>query len=44
MKINISDLLQLIAILSLIATVIYSILKFVSDFIQRESVKRENYF
>lgn len=44
MKLSISDLLQLIAILGLIAAVVYGILKFVQDFIQAESRKRENYY
>ena len=44
MKLSISDVLQLIAILGLVAAVVYGILKFVLDFIQRESVKRENYY
>lgn len=44
MNLSISDLLQLIAILGLVAAVVYGILKFVLDFIQRESVKRENYY
>lgn len=44
MKLSISDLLQLIAILGLVAAVVYGILKFVQDFIQAESRKRENYY
>lgn len=44
MKLSISDLLQLIAILGLVAAVVYGILKFVQDFIQSESRKRENYY
>lgn len=44
LHLTISDLLQLIAILGLIAAVVYGILKFVSDFFQRESTKRENYY
>ena len=44
MSLSISDILQLIAILSLVAAVVYGILKFVSDFFQRESIKRENYY
>lgn len=44
MSLSISDILQLIAILGLVAAVVYGILKFVLDFIQRESIKRENYY
>jgi len=44
LNLSISDLLQLIAILGLVAAVVYGILKFVSDFFQRESTKRENYY
>jgi len=44
MKLSISDLLQLIAILGLVAAVVYGILKFIQDFIQAESRKRENYY
>ena len=44
MDLSISDLLQLIAILGLVAAVVYGILKFVEDFLQRESRKRENYY
>lgn len=43
MKLTISDILQLIAILGIIAAIVYGILKFLQDFVQRESVKRENY-
>lgn len=43
MKLSISDILQLIAILGIIAAIVYGILKFIQDFVQRESVKRENY-
>ena len=43
-NLSISDLLQLIAILGLVAAVVYGILKFVLDFVQREAVKRENYY
>ena len=44
LNLSISDLLQLIAILGLVAAVVYGVLKFVSDFFQRESTKRENYY
>lgn len=44
LNLSLSDLLQLIAILGLVAAVVYGILKFVSDFFQRESIKRENYY
>ena len=44
LNLSLSDLLQLIAILGLVAAVVYGILKFVSDFFQRESTKRENYY
>ena len=44
MSLSISDILQLIAILGLVAAVVYGILKFVLDFIQRKSIKRENYY
>lgn len=44
MELNISDILQLIAILSFVAAVVYGILKFTLDFIQRETIKRENYY
>ena len=44
LNLSISDILQLIAILSLVAAVVYGILKFVLDFLQRESIKRENYY
>ena len=43
-NLSVSDLLQLIAILGLVAAVVYGILKFVLDFVQREAVKRENYY
>ena len=43
-NLSISDLLQLIAILGLVAAVVYGFLKFVLDFVQREAVKRENYY
>jgi len=44
LNLSLSDLLQLIAILGLVAAVVYGILKFILDFIQRESIKRENYY
>lgn len=44
MELSISDLIQLIAILGIVAAIVYGILKFVQDFIQRESRKRENYY
>ena len=44
LNLSLSDLLQLIAILGLVAAVVYGVLKFVSDFFQRESIKRENYY
>jgi hypothetical protein len=44
MELSTSDLIQLVAILSIIAAVIYGALKFFLDFIKRESAKRENYY
>ena len=43
MELNVSDLIQLIAILGIITAVVYGVLKFVQDFMQSESRKRENY-
>ena len=44
MELNVSDLIQLIAVLSIITAIVYGILKFVQDFLQSESRKRENYY
>lgn len=44
MELNVSDLIQLIAILGIITAVVYGILKFVQDFLQSESRKRESYY
>ena len=44
MELNVSDLIQLIAILGIITAVVYGVLKFVQDFLQSESRKRENYY
>lgn len=44
MALSISDFLQLIAILGVVAAVVYGILKFVSDLLQSESRRRENYY
>ena len=38
MELSISDLIKLIAILGIVAAIVYGILKFVQDFIQRKSV------
>ena len=43
MELTISDFLQFMAILGLITAVVYGILKFVQDFIQREAKEYENY-
>ena len=44
MKITLSDFLQLMAILGFVAAVVYGVLKYIQDFWQRKSRKRENYY
>ncbi len=44
MKFETSDLIQLIGILGLVAAVVYGILKYIQDFMQSESRKRESYY
>lgn len=41
---ELSIFLQIVAILGIIAAIVYGILKFIQDLTQHESVKRENYY
>lgn len=39
-----SDLLQFFAILGLVTAIVYGIIKYVHDYIQKKAIKRENYY
>ena len=41
---NLSDFLQLLAILGLVAAVVYGIIKYIHDYLHRNAVRRENYY
>lgn len=44
MEFKVSDVIQLIAILSVVTAVVYGILKYIQDFLQSASRKREGYY